>query len=640
MASRSRGYEHSEGSLPSRLRYVGSQGQEAHSAWCRSFKRYMRQIAPVAYQMMTGELTKPNPLPIPGGSTATPYRVSSNEEDSSTSTSSDGPSDTDPVGLTIKSETKAELQDAATAVPDAEKQPGTTPTPAASGSVETEGKKGETAVQRRDSAGRFTSAPDAGDGTAPPAASTAVEDAATKAVDAKRRQERAARREKRRKRKMKRKRRAAKSTLYSVKALVKRNEYVRKLSNCLVELSEYASMDVHVQWALWKYNSSILWGKLTAALGDRYSYLLARMDTEDGLKAWGIVNRRHSESSAASESHYLKLFLSQKLETSAANGEKPSMRTYIEKLSELAELYMQSRKDGGGIDPRLWKMKLLDLPPFYSDAVTALEIAGAEAKARGEAERTYESIADYVIDFETRRRRKRDMRVAERGGSDRRSNRDPYHGMLTAAKLVLGDARSDDRALTKEELEVLYVTQNQLQQLLEAKAEEAEGRDHSHFITAAKLALEGHDGSFQLGLASAITHQNASQWDTETYDDEDAADHELAVSDFDDDSGSSSLEYRDEENGAERYTLQEEHMRVPTYPSDDQEGRSSVFDSGSYAPDGSGSIPEEGKVTEYYDHAYGFGEDQKEDEEARWEYELEPGMYGGVLHTDTYDDRW
>ena len=59
-----------------------------------------------------------------------------------------------------------------------------------------------------------------------------------------------------------------------------------------------------------------------------HSCLLARMDTEDGLKAWGIVNRRHSESSAASESHYLKLFLGLKLEASAVDdGGKPKSLT-------------------------------------------------------------------------------------------------------------------------------------------------------------------------------------------------------------------------------------------------------------------------------------------------------------------------
>ena len=121
-----------EGSLPARLRYVNSQSQDAHSAWCRSFKRYMRQVCPVGYQMMTGQLTEPKPLPAPGSSAATACEVSSDEDSSSSSTSFDDATDTDPVGGTIPTETKAELQDAATATPDAEKQPGMTPTPAAS----------------------------------------------------------------------------------------------------------------------------------------------------------------------------------------------------------------------------------------------------------------------------------------------------------------------------------------------------------------------------------------------------------------------------------------------------------------------------------------------------------------------------
>ena len=266
--------------------------------------------------MMTGQLTEPKPLPAPGSSAATACEVSSDEDSSSSSTSFDDATDTDPVGGTIPTETKAESQDAATAVPDADKQPGVTPASAAGAPEDAEG-EGKTAVQRRDSTGRFISASDAGDGTAQPAASKAAEDAAIKAANAKRRQQQAARREKQKKKKSKRKKKAAKRALFSVKAVVRRNTYVRKLSNCLVKPSEYAIMDIHVQWALWEYNNSILWGKRTAALGDRHSYLLARMDTEDGLKAWGIVNRRHSESSAASESHYLKLFLSQKLETSA-----------------------------------------------------------------------------------------------------------------------------------------------------------------------------------------------------------------------------------------------------------------------------------------------------------------------------------
>ena len=124
-----------EGSLPARLRYVNSQSQDAHSAWCRSFKRYMRQVCPVGYQMMTGQLTEPKPLPAPGSSAATACEVSSDEDSSSSSTSFDDATDTDPVGGTIPTETKAELQDAATAVPDADKQPGVTPASAAGTSL-------------------------------------------------------------------------------------------------------------------------------------------------------------------------------------------------------------------------------------------------------------------------------------------------------------------------------------------------------------------------------------------------------------------------------------------------------------------------------------------------------------------------
>ena len=61
--------------------------------------------------------------------------------------------------------------------------------------------------------------------------------------------------------------------------------------------------------------------------------MLSQLQEQDGVKAWRIVNRSHSESSAASESHYLQQFLQQKLETSATDGEEPSMRSYIEKLS-------------------------------------------------------------------------------------------------------------------------------------------------------------------------------------------------------------------------------------------------------------------------------------------------------------------
>ena len=153
-----------EGSLPARLRYVNSQSQDAHSAWCRSFKRYMRQVCPVGYQMMAGQLTEPKPLPATGSSAATPYVVSSDEDRSSSRTSSDEATDTDPVGRTIPYKSKAELQDAATAVPDAGEQPGTPPTPDDSLSRETEKKKGEPVAQRRDSAGRFLPASDAGDG--------------------------------------------------------------------------------------------------------------------------------------------------------------------------------------------------------------------------------------------------------------------------------------------------------------------------------------------------------------------------------------------------------------------------------------------------------------------------------------------
>ena len=204
---------------------------------------------------------------------------------------------------------------------------------------------------------------------------------------------------------------SAKKKSDGVKFLVRQAKDVMALSRSLITVPAYASLSHSLRVALWSHNSNIIWGRLRAALGDEHSYLIARMTTRDGVTAWAIVNRRHSESSAASETHYLQLFLTQKLEKSAKGGEQPSMRSYFEKLSELAELYSQSRVDNKTIEEHLWRMKALDLPPYYSDAVTALEIADAEARSRGEPVRSSSAIADYVTDFETRRRRKRELIV-------------------------------------------------------------------------------------------------------------------------------------------------------------------------------------------------------------------------------------
>jgi hypothetical protein len=212
---------------------------------------------------------------------------------------------------------------------------------------------------------------------------------------------------------------SAKQKSDGVKFLVRQAKDVMALSRSLITVPAYASLSHSLRVALWSHNSNIIWGRLRAALGDEHSYLIARMTTRDGVTAWAIVNRRHSESSAASETHYLQLFLTQKLEKSAKGGEQPSMRSYFEKLSELAELYSQSRVDNKTIEEHLWRMKALDLPPYYSDAVTALEIADAEARSRGEPVRSSSAIADYVTDFETRRRRKRELRIAESGGRHR-----------------------------------------------------------------------------------------------------------------------------------------------------------------------------------------------------------------------------
>ena len=95
MASRSWG---SEGSLPSRLRYVGSQDPTAHSKWCRKFKRYMRDSAPVAWKIMTGEPPEPHTL-LGDGSEAAAIEISSDEEATSSSSSdTDEVSSPDPAG--------------------------------------------------------------------------------------------------------------------------------------------------------------------------------------------------------------------------------------------------------------------------------------------------------------------------------------------------------------------------------------------------------------------------------------------------------------------------------------------------------------------------------------------------------------
>lgn len=706
MASQSAGQG---GSLPSHLRYKGARSPEDHFAWCREFNRYMHTAAPIAWQMMNGELAEPEARSTPGDGSAPAAVTSSGDEDSSTTctSSSDTDSGIDHAAQSVKLEREEESraqQDQPNAPAAQTTTAGATAhenavgqdqldAPAAqittAGATADESAVGDAEAMSgggkpRDDIGRFTAT---AAGTPPagaeqkemPLPETDEERAAREkreafdagresmanAAASARKSKRVARRarHKARKREARKTERGTskKKKASSVKTLVRQAKDVLALSRSLITALAYGSLSRALRVALWSHNSNIIWGCLRAALGDEHSFLIARMTTRDGVNAWAIVNRRHSESSAASETHYLQLFLTQKLEKSAKGGEQPSMGSYFEKLSELAELYSQSRVDKGTIKEHLWRMKALDLPPYYSDAVTALEIADAEARSRGEPVRSSSAIADYVTDFEVRRRRKRELRIAESGGQHRhyssthRSDRDlHYCGLLTEARQALIDARiealaiCEERALTKKELAELFVKENQVQQLLEAQAEDAESRDSSDNTTAAKLDLEGYGSTHELGYTSATTHQNASQWDTydnrcpdttgETTDedvDEGAAGHEQVAGDFYDDSGSSQEhQYQDMEY--------EQYARHPAraYPSCDQEGSSdNALDGGGYIHDGSSSNTEEANDNEhmYYDH--GFVEEHEKDAEEQWEDEYWPDEldeFGEVTYADTY----
>ena len=402
--------------------------------------------------MMTKKLPEPHTLQGDGSSATAAYAISSDDEEvrSSSYTDSDDLLSPDPAGTPVGikvedltrrgTKTDRQIAEELQAFEDggevAIAEAKTTSQTATAGASADDGLSvsGTPPEDRpRDAAGRFVATPrkTAQDQESHEEKATRERQEAFEAgkqvmlleATERRTRERHARKERRAKRKEKRKQKHHGSSFE--KKVIRRTKAVRALSYNFVALDVYTRLKRGVRVALWDRNNNVIWSKLTAALGDRYSYLLAQMQEQDGVKAWQIVNRSHSESSAASESHYLQEFLQLKLENSATGGEKPTMSSYIEKLSEIAELYSQSRADNGQIEERLWRMKVLDLPPWYSDAVTALEIADAEARKRGEDERTSQEIAAYVTDFEVRRRRKREQRIADksnRGGGGRQSD--------------------------------------------------------------------------------------------------------------------------------------------------------------------------------------------------------------------------
>ena len=327
MANRSR---NDAGSLPARLRYVGTRVQGAHSKWCRAFKRYMRDTAPVAWQIMTGELPEPHTL-LRDGSEAAAIEISSDEEATSSSYSDtdDAPSP-DPAGSSVQVKTEVTAA-AGTILPDSliaaelqafedesgKDRPDDGATAAESKAAEAV--EEETGSSRqRDAAGRFTSTP--AKETPPERPQPDRETADERALREKReaydagaaaalRKEKAARKARRTQRKKKRKEMQSDSSFE--KRLIRRAKAVRTLSYDFVPLAAYTKLRRGVREALWSRNNNVIWSKLTAALGDRYSYMLAQLQEQNGVKAWRIVNRTHSESSAASESHYLQQFLQQ-----------------------------------------------------------------------------------------------------------------------------------------------------------------------------------------------------------------------------------------------------------------------------------------------------------------------------------------
>ena len=107
MASQSAGQG---GSLPSHLRYKGARSPEDHFAWCREFNRYMHTAAPIAWQMMNGELAEPEARSTPGDGSAPAAVTSSGDEDSSTTctSSSDTDSGIDHAAQSVKLEHEEE----------------------------------------------------------------------------------------------------------------------------------------------------------------------------------------------------------------------------------------------------------------------------------------------------------------------------------------------------------------------------------------------------------------------------------------------------------------------------------------------------------------------------------------------------
>ena len=81
---------------------------------------------------------------------------------------------------------------------------------------------------------------------------------------------------------------------------------VSALSKRGMSPEDYRSMDMDMQRELWEHCNELIYQMLAKSLGHKYSYLLARVATGDGMGAYRAIKLLNNESSSAAKNQYLR----------------------------------------------------------------------------------------------------------------------------------------------------------------------------------------------------------------------------------------------------------------------------------------------------------------------------------------------